>query len=159
MLVRRAEPHDAARVATLLDAFNREYDSPAPELVALTERLTALLASDTFALLIAGSPPSGYASVSLRPSAYDDGPVALLEDLYVRPELRGQGIGARLIAAVVAHCREVGAGLLEVNVDEADADALRFYAREGFALLQPDTGERAFYLSRDVTSAGDDASG
>ena len=40
---------------------------------------------------------------------------------------------------------------IEVNVDEGDVDALRFYRRHGFVAEEPDTGERALYLFREGT--------
>ena len=67
------------------------------------------------------------------------------------PELRGHGIGATVVELLVASCRERGVDLIEINVDEADVDAQRFYERHGFSGVQPDTGERAFYYSQELT--------
>ena len=53
-----------------------------------------------------------------------------------------------MIAVVADECAARGVELLEVNVDEGDVDALRFYRRHYFELIQPETEERAFYLSR-----------
>ena len=53
-----------------------------------------------------------------------------------------------MIGLMAEECAARGVELIEVNVDEGDVDALRFYDRHGFELLQPETDERAFYLSR-----------
>lgn len=149
--VRIATAADAESAARLLVDFNREFGSPAPEAAQIAPHLAALLESQhTFAVL-GGAPPAGIALVTLRPNVWFDGPVALLDELYVRPDLRGHGMGTALVDAVVRHSRSHGVALLEVNVDESDTDALRFYDRHGFAQRQPDTGERAFYLSRTIT--------
>jgi len=50
-----------------------------------------------------------------------------LEDLYVRPEHRGQGYGA----ALLVHLRQLTAGRLEWEVLEWNAPAIDFYERLG----------------------------
>lgn len=155
MPVRVATVEDAPAAAALLDAFNREFDAPTPGPERLAARLGRLIArGDTDAFLVE-EPPVGIALVTYRSNVWSDGPVALLDELYVRPGLRGRGLGSALIAAVVDAATARGTALVEVNVDEGDVDALRFYARHGFALDQPDTGERAFYMSRAVTTGPD----
>jgi ribosomal protein S18 acetylase RimI-like enzyme len=79
-------------------------------------------------------------------------PVALLEELYVRPDLRGRGIGAALLTAAVAAAKDRGVTYVEINVDEGDLDAQRFYRAHGFTDIEyPETGERAFYFHKDLS--------
>ena len=42
--------------------------------------------------------------------------------------------------------------MVEINVDEADVDAQRFYERHGFSATEPDTGERAFYYFQELAT-------
>jgi GNAT superfamily N-acetyltransferase len=51
-----------------------------------------------------------------------------LEDLYVTPELRGQGIGRALLAELAALCVQRGYGRLEWWVLDWNSPALGFYA-------------------------------
>jgi GNAT superfamily N-acetyltransferase len=149
--VRRATVPDAGEVAHLLDRFNREYDTPSPGPEVLTARLAGLLAgTHTFALL-SGEPCAGVALVTLRPNVWYPGPVALLDELYVVPKQRSNGIGSAIISRLIADAHAIGVGLIEINVDQADVDAQRFYERHGFSGLEPDTGERAFYFSQELT--------
>jgi GNAT superfamily N-acetyltransferase len=147
--VRLASVDDAALLAGLLDDFNTEFGSPTPGPAFLESRLHTLLATTTTVAWLGGEPVVGFALVTLRTNVWFDGPVALLDELYVAPASRSQGIGAAMIAALLARAREDGWGLVEVNVDEFDHDARRFYEREGFANTGPGSDERALYYSRE----------
>jgi GNAT superfamily N-acetyltransferase len=142
---RVATTGDARDVAVLLDAFNTEFDTPTPGATGLEGRLRDLLSTPSIFAAVAGEPLVGLALVSLRPNAWHDGPVALLDELYVVPELRGRGIGTALLTQARAEARRRGAELMEINVDAPDTDARRFYERHGFSCVEPDTGEVAFY--------------
>lgn len=78
----------------------------------------------------------GYAVVTVEegPPTWQVGElVAELKSLVVVPEARGGGIGAMLVARAREIAAEAGAPRMAVSVAHANADALRFYAREGFA--------------------------
>lgn len=84
----------------------------------------------------------------MRPSPYYAGPVAMLDELYVAPGHRGQGIGTQLMAAVLAEIQKRGAGELQINVDEVDVDARRFYERHGFTNIEQ--GSRMLLYVREL---------
>ncbi len=147
---RRATGDDVAELARLLTAFNAEYDAEVAPLQVLEDRFRTMLGRPDFMALLAGTPAVGFATVSLRPSTYHEGGVALLEDLYVTPERRNEGIGAALIGRLVAIAREGGWGRLEIQVDEPDVDAMRFYARHGFTMRDQTTGDRALLWWREL---------
>jgi GNAT superfamily N-acetyltransferase len=131
-----AGPAQAGTVADLLDRFNREFDTATPGVAVLTSRLERLLAGDSVLALLGGSPASAVALLTLRPNVWYDGPVALLDELYVVPALRGQGIGSALLAAAENAVVGRGAEVLEINVDGEDTDARRFYERHGYSNTQ-----------------------
>jgi GNAT superfamily N-acetyltransferase len=54
-----------------------------------------------------------------------------LEDLYVRPERRGQGLGKALLAALARVCVERGYGRLEWSVLDWNTPAVEFYRANG----------------------------
>ena len=107
-------------------------------------------ADHTFALL-AGAPAVAVALVTLRPNVWYAGRVALLDELYVVPDLRDRGIGSAVLDRFLAEARARRVDLLEINVDEEDVDAQRFYERHGFTMIDPDTAQRAFYLFRELS--------
>ena len=147
---RAATPSDAETVARLLDAFNREFHTPTPGPEALTTRLRGLLAGSDVIALLAGDPAVAVALLSLRPTVWSDGPVVLIDELYVAPKARGRGIGSALLAAVYSLTQERGGELIEIAVDGADTDAHRFYERHGYTSADDGQGRPSFYYSRSV---------
>ena len=153
--VRRAGADDAAEVAVLLHDFNVEFDTPTPEPPVLAGRLRGHLASGDLVALLAGEGGAGedavgVALLSFRASAWSDGPAALLDELYVRPSLRGGGLGTALLDAACGVVRERGGELLEINVDGEDTDARRFYERHGFTHTDPGCTEPCLYYHREL---------
>jgi GNAT superfamily N-acetyltransferase len=143
--VRRGGVDDAEVVAALLHDFNTEFDTPTPGVAVLTARLRTLLGGDRLVALLHGDPPDGLAVVSFRPNVWFDAPVALLDELYVRPDLRGRGIGNALIRAVEALAAERGGRVVEVNVDGEDTDARRFYVAHGYSNTEPGATEPSYF--------------
>lgn len=83
------------------------------------------------------SAPIPTLTISFRPTPYFDGPIAQLEELYVRPAVRDRGVGTALITEAVHRARARSAGEMFINVDEVDSDARRFYERHGFVNVEP----------------------
>ena len=151
--VRPAELSGARTVAALLDAFNREFSTPTPGVDVLADRLARLLAGGQVLALLAGEPPIGVALLTLRPNVWYDGPVALLDELYVAPDLRGRGHGTALLRAAEDAVRHRGVELLEIDVDGEDVDARRFYERHGYGCVEPGQQEPSLYYWRELPPA------
>jgi GNAT superfamily N-acetyltransferase len=150
-LPRLAAVADADEVARLLHDFNVEFDTPTPGPEVLAGRLRRLLADpEQTVALVAGEPAVAVALVTLRPNVWYEGHVALLDELYVVPERRGQGIGSAVIELLLSLARERGVALVEINVDEGDVDAQRFYERHGFSATADGSDERAFYYEQEL---------
>jgi ribosomal protein S18 acetylase RimI-like enzyme len=147
---RRAGPDDAETVAQLLHDFNTEFDTFTPGTAVLTRRLQSLLAGPITIAYLAGEPAAGVALVTLRSNVWYDGPVALLDELYVAPDRRGRGLGGAMVDLLIADAKANGISAIEINVDAGDVDAQRFYERHGFSGADLDTGERAFYYSLEL---------
>ena len=149
--VRVAGEREAGVAAALLDAFNREFGTATPGPEVLAARLRALLPSVDLVALLAGEPAEGVALLSFRRNVWYDGPVALLDELYVVPQRRSRGTGAALLAAAEAVVRDRGGELLEINVDGEDAGARRFYERHSYRCTSPAEPEPALYYSRELS--------
>ena len=151
MTPRRADADEAEVVAQLLDAFNREYATPTPGVDVLAARLRRLLPGGDVIALLSGRPAVGLALLTLRPNVWYDGPVGLLDELYVRPDVRGRGLGTGLLHASEQVVRERGGAVLEINVDGDDAAARRFYERHGYRNSEPGNDEQLLYYFRELT--------
>ena len=136
-----ATPAQAEAVGRLLWDFNTEFEAETPSAAVLTQRFARLLARDDVLVLLSDSAddPTGFAMLTFRPTPYCDGPLAYLEELYVRPALRAQGIGTRLLAFALDDARHRGCCEMHIGVDAIDTGARRFYERHGFSNLEPDT--------------------
>jgi ribosomal protein S18 acetylase RimI-like enzyme len=132
--------------------FNTEFDAPTPSADYLVGRYRELLADDAVVVLLAGGgETTGYAFLTLRPSPFYDGPVAQLEELYVRPDRRDQRIGSALLDHAIALLRERDVGEVHINVDEVDTDTRRFYEqRFGFVNIEPGTDYRMLCYIREL---------
>jgi GNAT superfamily N-acetyltransferase len=149
--IRRAKSGDAAEVAQLLHDFNIEYDDPTPGVAALTERVDDLLAYEKITVLLAGEPALGLALFRFRPSLWSTATDTYLEELYVVPEHRGQGIGRALLEAAINAAREASADHFELTTGEDDTAARALYESRGLTNREgsPD-GPRMLYYEIDL---------
>ena len=150
-VVRVAAGADAERVGRLLHDFRAEFDTPSEGALHLGHRMRGLLDRDDVLVLLSGPPDreTGLGVVILRATCLVDGDAALLEELYVVPARRNEGIGGRLLRLAIDEVRARGAETFEVPVDEGDTDARRFYERHGFTnFSSPEADERMLYYER-----------
>lgn len=146
-----AGPRQAAAVARALLDFNREFDTPSPSLAELEERTRKLLAEGAIRVLLTGESPDGLALISFRHTVWSDGPAALLEELYVVPDLRGQGIGRALLQATLELARQAGCAWIEVCTGESDTAARGLYASFGFTNVEDSRDRpRMLYYERQL---------
>ena len=131
--IRRAGVDDAESAAGLLHDFNTEFSAPTPGVEALAERVRALLAAQAATVLLAGGPPCGIVVLRLRPSFWAEGLDAYLEELYVEPGRRGQGIGRALLGAAIETAQDAGATRMEIGTSETDTTARKLYESSGFS--------------------------
>jgi len=149
--IRRAQASDAADIARLLHDFNAEYDDPTLGVPALTQRVAELLANDEITVLLAGDPPLGLALLRTRPSLWSTATDVYLEELYVVPAHRRQGIGRALLNTAIETARQSGADHFELTTGETDTQARALYESTGMTNREgsPD-GPRMLYYELDL---------
>lgn len=151
--VSRATPDDAGVLGRLLWDFNTEFDSPTDPADVLAARFTRILARHDVLALLAGE-ADGFALLTLRPAIWFDGPVSQLEELYVVPDLRSQGIGTALLTLARELVRELGSPEMHINVDEVDVDTRRFYERHGFVNIEDGVDYRMLFYTGPTDTIG-----
>ena len=78
-------------------------------------------------MLLSGEGPDGLALLRFRPALWSSGEEAYLQELYVIPPLRGQGIGRRLLEESINLARAEGADGIDLNTGETDTAARGVY--------------------------------
>lgn len=56
----------------------------------------------------------------------------LIENVHIREDLRGQGLGGDMIRFAIERCRDKGCGMVQLTSNKKRLDAHRFYERLGF---------------------------
>lgn len=130
-----ARPDHQAAVVEMVDMYSRDpLAGGAPLDPDVRANLAAALrAHPTTLVFLAmdGATPVGVAVCFRGFSTFRAKPLINIHDLGVVPERRGEGIGARLLAAVEAKARALGCCRLTLEVFENNP-ARRLYARAGF---------------------------
>jgi ribosomal protein S18 acetylase RimI-like enzyme len=121
---------DAALVTRLLKAFFSHEGRVVPHLGQNVEAILDDPGRGFFTL--AGD--RGVATTTIRISA-GGGASAEIEEIWVQPSARGQGLGSRLLRAAVAECRRRGIESIELRVtpDDQELGIPDFYTKLGFS--------------------------
>jgi GNAT superfamily N-acetyltransferase len=153
----RAEPHEAEAVARLMVEFRDHLGVEWPSANAFLAGVERLIEQPDTAFLLGApnedAPPSGVAQVRFRYGLWWAADDCLLEDLYVRADARGQGVGRALVGRVVELARERGCRRVELDVNEANAPALKVYESFGFTAQDDRYGKRNLLMRLRVDPA------
>ena len=117
----------------------------------LAERYAELLESGEVTVLLVGDRPEGFAQLRFRRSVYSRSLDAYLEELYVVPPRRGEGLGRALLEAAIEEARSEGAARMDLGTSETDVAARGLYESAGFTNREgrPD-GPVMLYYERDL---------
>ena len=135
-MVWRAGAKEAETVAGLLvefrDWFGRDTPSPASFLSSVQR-----LIEDPSVEYLLGAPGAGEAAAGVcqlrfRYGVWHAAEDCWLEDLFVREEARGAGLGLALTLGALDHARDRGCARVELDVNEANSQARALYDGLGF---------------------------
>jgi ribosomal protein S18 acetylase RimI-like enzyme len=131
--VRRATAADADAIGRLFTDFNDEFDEPTPPAAVTAERAAEHIERGHSTFLLIGDGPDGFAQLRYRPSLYAEGLEAHLQELYVVPGKRGEGLGRALLGAAIDEARAAGASYIDLGTSEDDTAARGLYESAGFS--------------------------
>lgn len=128
-MIRDALPGDEAAWRGLWSGFLAYYDVslPAQTTDFTWQRLMDPASPLAARLAVVQGRVAGFAIHQNHPSTWVAGDDCYLEDLFVDPTFRGQGIGRALIEDLIALARARGWKRLYWNTDEGNAPARRLY--------------------------------
>lgn len=130
-----ATPKDIEELVELLCTLFEQEEDFVPNLQKQRRALSLLLDSPSLgSILLARADGRIVAMVSLlfTISTAEGGAVCWLEDMVVRSEWRGRGVGSQLLAAAIADAKRRNLLRITLLTDRSNAQARRFYARHGF---------------------------
>ena len=122
---------DLSEPLSLLEASLRDGE-PVPE--AFAEKLRKSVETGDIDVLVASSEGQilGVAVLAYRPNIPAGALFASIEDLYVRPDARRQGVGTALLTAANERCAAHKISYVEVQVEDKAAES--FYKTLGYEL-------------------------
>ncbi len=118
----------------LLEAQYRDHgiDMKGPRLLKAVRKL---LDGHGLVFIALDPQPIGVAVLAWEWSLERAGRQAWLEELYVVPDRRGQGIGRKLLVRSFAEARKAGCVSIELEVLQGHGRSSHLYLREGFERL------------------------
>lgn len=129
--IRPIVPADEAAWRALWADYCRFYRAAVPE--AVTRNSWSMIvdpASPVHALVAeADGEVLGFANYVIHPYTWSERPACYLEDLFVRPQARGRGVGAALIQALIDRAQAQGWGRVYWMTAEDNDAARRLYDR------------------------------
>lgn len=139
LIIRNAEEKDVSIIMSFIKEL-AGYEKLTHEVKVNEEMLRKNLFGDrAYAeVLIAeyDNQPAGHAIFFHNFSTFVGKPGVYLEDLYVRPNLRGKGIGKMLLISLVKIAKERDCGRVEWSVLDWNTPSIEFYKNLGASLLE-----------------------
>jgi GNAT superfamily N-acetyltransferase len=136
--IERATERDVPLVLELIQGL-AVYEKLAHEVTAteagLRETLFGARPAADVIVAYAGDTPAGFALFFPNYSTFLGKPGLYLEDLFVRPEYRGQGLGLALMKRLAQIAVERGCGRFEWSVLDWNEPAIGFYESLGAKLM------------------------
>jgi len=139
ILIRSASEKDVSAIFSLIKEL-AEYEKLADQVVTSEDELKrALFCENNFVeILIAEYEGQivGQALFFKNFSTFLGKPGIYLEDLYVKPEIRGKGIGKALLDRIISLAKERNYGRVEWAVLDWNESAIEFYEKIGAKKLE-----------------------
>ena len=124
------------RLLPMLASFHAEEDIKISD-EQRAKGLTPLLEGSPHGVVYLIGPPRapiGYIVISFGWSIEFGGMDGFVDELYVRPGVRGRGVASEVLISLPRALADAGLKALHLEVDTDNADARRLYKRAGFSM-------------------------
>lgn len=130
-----ATPDDLPKLLPMLAGFHGEmgYDTTAEHQQAAVMPLLEGSPHGAIWLIGPRRAPVGYIAVTFGWSLEYGGLDAIVDELFIRPAVRGRGMGLDAVDGIAKALKEAGVRALHLEVDREDERAQGFYARAKFS--------------------------
>ncbi|HEX5712666.1 MAG TPA: GNAT family N-acetyltransferase [Solirubrobacterales bacterium] len=142
--VRGATRGDVAAVAAAVERLLEELGGRKPARAELEAEIEEALDDPAIGVTLVAEAEGeivGVLSASWQRALHVPGRYATIQDLWVDPERRSDGVGAALVDELADLCQAQGVARIEVGLPRETFDAIRateaFYQRNGFEHLGP----------------------
>lgn len=134
LVLKQASPEDVPLILSFIKEI-ADYEKLSHEVVATEETLHKSLfgknANTEVIIAYYENKPAGYAVFFHNFSTFIGKNGLYLEDIYVKPELRGEGIGGKIFNHLVKLAVERNCGRMEWSVLNWNTPAINFYKKLG----------------------------
>lgn len=137
LTARRATPDDAPALLRMSRDFHLEDGSPLDAAGEAT--ITHVAQGEPLApayMLEHNGTTAGFFILTLGYSVENGGTDGFIDDIFLLPELRGQGLGRQAVALAIEAAKEVGIRALLLEVEAHNERAYSLYRKMGFADTQ-----------------------
>lgn len=129
------KPDHLEKLQLLCAAFHEESGIEQSDAGRSAALLPLLEGSPYGMVYLIGPPraPIGYIVICLGWSVEFGGLDAIIDELYIRPGVRGRGVAQEALIALPRALSEVGLRAVHLEVDRTNEAAIKLYRRAGFA--------------------------
>ena len=135
--LRKAEPADFEKILGMIKEL-AEFEKSSAQLTNTVERMTA--EKDFFNCFMIETPEREAVGYVVYYYCYYTwtGKALYMDDLYIKPEYRGQGIGSRVLDRIINLAKETGCHKIRWQVLEWNTPAINLYKKAGAQVGSPD---------------------
>ena len=133
--IRKASRADVDAVVDMVRSFYMEssYSFEATAAFAAVDELLSHPDKGAVWVVVDDGQAAGYCVLTYGFSIEYGGADAFVDELWISPALRGEGLGTRLLDLMEAECRARNVGALHLEVERANPGVQRMYRARGFA--------------------------
>jgi GNAT superfamily N-acetyltransferase len=155
MFIRKATSEDAPAILAMVLAFRDHLERATPTSAQFEASIGKLLGSPDAHFYIAtlNGPPVGYVLQRFRYSMWACGSEATIEDLFVDPSARKNGIGKALIEFALQAATSQGCSSVCLDTNEFNVASTRIYTQLGFNSVSKRWNGRQVFFRKPIQCA------